>query len=242
MKKLTSLIIDDERLARLTLKKKLASFGEIDVIGEATGVVSGVKAISELKPDVLFLDIQMLDGSGFDLLEKVKYNGKIVFVTAYDEHALRAFEVNALDYLLKPVSTKILKEVVQKLISDENENDYTPVKKFSYDDRIMIEHRGQIYFIFIKDIVKISSAKDYTIIDTCDNKSFCVLSSMHDWELKLPDNNFFRAHRTTIINFNHIERTIKVGSTADVYLKGSSEAVKVSRGYYKILRDKYFYK
>ncbi len=242
MKRLTAVIIDDERLARLTLKKKLTSFVEIDVIGEASGVVSGVKAVNELKPDILFLDIQMLDGTGFDLLEKVKYSGKIIFVTAYDEYALRAFQVNALDYLLKPVSIRQLKELIPKLRSDKHGETYSTIIKFIYDDRIMIDHKGQIHFISIRDIVKISSAKDYTIINTTNNKSFCVLSSMHTWEQKLPDNQFFRAHRTTIINFNHIDRTIKTGATAEVYLKGYTEPVKISRSYYKILREKYFYK
>lgn len=239
---MTALIIDDERLARLTLKKKLFAFAEIDVIGEASGVVSGVRAVNDLKPDLLFLDVQMLDGTGFDLLEKVNYRGQIVFVTAYDKYALRAFEVNALDYLLKPVSDKKLKKVINNISSADKGASYSSINKFEYDDRIMIEHKGQIYFIFIKDIMKISSAKDYTVINTDCNRTFCVLNSMNDWENKLPENHFFRAHRTTIINFNFIETTIRVGATAEVYLKGSNEAVKVSRGYYKILRDKYFYK
>ena len=144
--------------------------------------------------------------------------------------------MNALDYLLKPVSVKKLKEVIKNITSDENGDSYSTINKFAYDDRIMIDHKGQIHFISIRDIVKISSAKDYTIINTTNNKSFCVLSSMHDWEQKLPDNQFFRAHRTTIINFNHIDRTIKAGATAEVYLKGYTEPVKVSRAYYKIDR------
>ncbi|MBU1013932.1 MAG: LytTR family DNA-binding domain-containing protein [Bacteroidetes bacterium] len=242
MKRLASLIIDDERLARVSLRKKLAIFQQIEVVGEASSIASAIKAINELKPDLLFLDIQLSDGSGFDLLEKIEFSGKVVFVTAYDEYALRAFEVNAVDYLLKPVSNTRLKSLISKISSPEKSEGLHSYQRFLYSDRIMIEQKGYLHFLLIKDIVMITSAKDYSIITTFDHKKFIVLSSMNDWEIKLPDDHFYRAHRSNIINLNFIEKTIRVGSTAEIYMTNLPEPIKVSRNYYKILREKYFYK
>lgn len=242
MKKIASLIIDDERLARVSLRKKLAQFPEIEVVGEAQGISSAIRAINELHPDLLFLDIQLSDGNGFDLLEKVSFRGKVVFVTAFDEHAIRAFEVNALDYLLKPVSVSRLKNLVKKLSSGIEENTGRGIPRFSIEDRIMVEQKGFVHFVMVREIMLINSAKDYSVLITADSRKFIVLCSMNDWEKKLPQEHFFRAHRTSIINLNLIEKTIRVGATADIYLNSYPRPVRVSKSYFKLLRDRFFYK
>lgn len=242
MKRLASLIIDDERLARVSLRKKLAAFQQIEIVGEASSIASAIKGINEFKPDLLFLDIQLSDGSGFDLLEKIEFSGKVVFVTAYDEYALRAFEVNAVDYLLKPASNARLKSLISKITSSENNEGLHLYQKFLYTDRIMVEQKGYLHFLLIKDIMMIASAKDYSVITTIDHRTFMVLSSMNEWEQKLPNDHFYRAHRSSIINLNYIEKTVRVGSTAEIYLKDYPEPIKISRNYYKILREKYFYR
>jgi len=241
-KKIASLIIDDERLARVSLRKKLTPFPEIEIAGEAQSIATAIKAIKELNPDLLFLDIQLSDGNGFELLEKIAFKGKVVFVTAYDEHAIRAFEVNALDYLLKPVSETRLKNLVKRLSEEDTEKESKTITSFDINDRIMVEQKGFIHFIQVRDIMLITSAKDYTVLVTADNKKYIVLIPMNEWEQKLPDEHFFRAHRGYIINFNMIEKTIRIGATAEIYLKDYPKPVKVSRNYYRILRDKYFYK
>ncbi len=243
MKKFTSLIIDDERLARVALRKKLSLYANVEIIGEASSVISAVKAINELNPELIFLDIQLSDGTGFDVLEKVKFAGKVVFVTAFDEHAIRAFELNALDYILKPISRQRLAILINRLNSSDNINDEKHSPKFTYDDRIMIEQKGYIHFLPIKDILLISSAKDYSLITSLDNKRFIVTNSMNDWEQKLPQQHFFRANRAAIVNLNMIEKTIRVGTTADIYVKfHSAEPIRISRNCYKFLREKYYYK
>jgi two-component system LytT family response regulator len=237
-----ALIIDDERLARVALKKELSAFPEFEIVGEASSIATAVKEIRELDPDVLFLDIQLSDGSGFDLLEQVEFGGKIIFVTAYNEYATRAFEINAQDYLIKPVSKERLSRVLQKLSSKFIENDHDEIVPFNYEDRIMVEQKESINFLKLDKLVCIRAERDYTLLLDCNGKEYLILERIGKWQKKLPDEHFVRVHRNAIINFNFIEKAEKTGNTALVFLKGISKPVRVSRGYYKMLRAKYFYK
>ena len=242
MKRFTALIVDDERLARLNLRKKLNMFPELDVIGEASGIETGIKAIRDLNPDLLFLDIELSDGTGFDLLNEVEFKGKVIFQTAYNEYACRAFEINALDYLLKPITRERLKKVIDNIINSSNENSACNTPKFRYDDRIMIEQSRSIYFIKVENIICIKAVREYTSIFEKGGKEFVVLKSIGDWQKELPDEHFARIHRNSIINFNYIERSERYGNTANIFLSGMREAILISRGYYKLLKSRYFYK
>jgi two-component system, LytTR family, response regulator len=242
MKRLTALIIDDERLARLNLRKKLNMFSEIEVIGEASGIESGLKAIRDLNPDLLFLDIKLSDGTGFDLLNKVEFKGKVIFQTAYDEYACRAFEINALDYLLKPITKERLKKVIDNLINSSNENSPHNNPKFRYDDRIMIEQSKSIYFIKVENIICIKADREYTSLFEKGGKKYLVLKSISDWQKELPDEHFARIHRNSIINFNYVERSERFGNTANIFLLSIPESITISRGYYKLIKSRYFYK
>jgi len=242
MRRLTSLIVDDERLARLNLRKKLSMFSEIEVVGEASGIESGIKAIRDLNPDLLFLDIKLSDGNGFDLLDRVEFKGKVIFQTAYDEYACRAFEINAIDYLLKPITKERLKKVVDNLIHNEQEKNVYSLQKFRYDDRIMIEQKKNIHFIRVENIICIKADREYTYLFEKGGKEFLVLKSIGDWQKELPDEHFARVHRNSIINFNYIERSERFGNTANIFLSGMTEAILISRGYYKLIKSRYFYK
>lgn len=242
MKKLTAVIIDDERLARVSLSRELAGFDEIDIIGEASSIQTAVKVIGKLTPDILFLDIQLSDGSGFDLLDKVEYKGKIVFVTAFDQYATRAFEVNALDYLMKPVSHERVGRVVKRLMEGSQITDHKKAGGFRYDDRIMIEQKKSIHFIKLDSLVCIKAERDYTSLTDCSGRQYLVLENIGEWQKKLPDEHFARIHRNSIINFNFIEKAEKYGNTAQIFLKNISTPVTVSRGYYKLIKARYFYK
>jgi two-component system LytT family response regulator len=242
MRRLTALIIDDERLARLNLRKKLSVFSEIEVIGEASGMETGIKAVRDLNPDVLFLDIKLSDGNGFDLLNRVEFKGKVIFQTAYNEYACRAFEINAIDYLLKPITNERLKNVVANLIDSEQEKNSYSLQKFRYDDRIMIEQKKNIHFIKIENIICIKADREYTLIFEKGGKEYLVLKSIGDWQKELPDEHLARVHRNSIINFNYIERTERLGNTANIFLIGISDHLAISRGYYKLIKTRYFYK
>lgn len=243
MKIYTAYIVDDEPLAIKSLRKKLESFDEIEIIGESTRMAKALNEIKSTSPDILFLDIQLDEGTGFDLLNKMEYKGKVMFVTAYDEFALRAFEVNALDYLLKPISLERLEEAINKLKGDHNE---TVIKhlnnniKYKYTDRIFIMDKNLIRFILLESIVLINAARDYTMIETIDGRKSIMMRTMHEWEDKLPHEHFVRVHRSYIVNINHIERIVRNStSSAKIFLKNHSEPIALSRTYYKNVREKY---
>ena len=242
MKRLTSLIIDDERLARVNLRKKLYMFSEIEVIGEANSIESGIRAITDLNPDLLFLDIRLSDGTGFDLLNQIEFRGRVIFQTAYDEYAYRAFEINAIDYLLKPVTKERLRKAIDNIINVTNENNVRISPKFRYDDRIMIEQSRSIYFIKVENIICIKAVREYTSIFEKGGKEYVVLKSIGDWQKELPDEHFARIHRNCIVNFNYIVQSERCGNTASIFLSGMHEAILISRGYYKMIKTRYFYK
>jgi two-component system LytT family response regulator len=143
------IIIDDERLARNELKKLLSEFPEIEVIDEAANADEGIKKIKTLEPDVIFLDIQMPGKTGFDMLKELEHTPQIIFTTAYDEFAIRAFEVNALDYLLKPVEPRRLADVIHKLF--ENHHEETVLPEGNYNKSIL----GENDQVFVKDGLKV---------------------------------------------------------------------------------------
>jgi len=235
----SAIIIDDERLARLTLKKDLEKFPEITILGEASGIASAKPLIEQTKPNLIFLDVQLIDGTGFDLLNQIEYSGKVIFVTAYDQYALRAFEVNAIDYLLKPISLSRLKSAIDKLSNDGDQVQSTLVK-LNYDDRLMVMHRNIVNFIKINSISAICASREYSNIRTVDGKEYLTSNNISQWENRLPDQYFCRIHRSTIINFDYIVKiSHNISGTGEVELKGSLQLYNISRIYFKKIRQRY---
>ncbi len=239
MNNLTALIVDDETLARFTLRNKLADFPEIEIIGEAASLKDAEEKIRVLNPGLLFLDIQLPDGSGFDLFNLIEYTGKVIFVTAYDEYALRAFEINAIDYLLKPVSAKRLKSAIEKL-GESLDASRTIIIKLNYNDRLMVQHKESVNFIKINQITHITASGEYSYVHTNNSREFITSKSLNEWEIKLPDQNFCRIHRSTIINFDYIIKIDhNITGTAEVVLQGLPESIMISRNYFKKLKQRY---
>ncbi len=238
MKKLYNvLIVDDERLARRDLITLLGAHDNIAVVGEADDVPSAIKAIERLNPDVIFLDIQMPGDSGFDLLDKADVEAQVIFVTAYDEYAIRAFEVNALDYLLKPVNPDRLARALERLELHEQE---TPAKarKLNYDDRLFLLLGKHFKFLTVRSILTISAAGDYSEVLTSDGHKGLTLKSMKEWETRLPAQHFIRIHRSTIINMESIDRVEEwFNFSFKVYLKGVEEPYLISRRYATKLKE-----
>jgi len=237
-KKYKAIVIDDERLARKELTSMMESFEQFEIVAEAEDVPTALEAINKFEPDVIFLDIQMPGQSGFDLLDQINFDGKIIFVTAYDEYAMRAFEVNALDYLLKPISTERLNKAIEKI-----EKDIEPVeidsKKLTYDDRLFIAFGNHMRFLKISSIIKITASSDYSNVLTSEDKEGLILKSMNEWEERLPENYFCRIHRSTIVNLEHVEKIEKwFNYSYRVYLKDHEEPLIMSRRYAKKLKDK----
>lgn len=240
MNSFTSLIIDDEHLSRFALRKKLSDFSNIEIIGEASCIKEAVLKINNLKPQLLFLDIQLTDGTGFDLLNRVQYEGKIIFITAYDEYAIRAFEINAVDYLLKPVSTKRLKNAIEKLYDINSQGTQAFEAKLDYNDRLMVMRRKSVNFIKIDKIISINASREYTYINTSDGSEYLTSKSIGEWESRLPDEHFCRIHRSTIINFDYIVKIDHhLSGPAEVFVHGHSEPFFISRNYFRKLKERY---
>lgn len=232
-----ALIVDDERLARKKLRSMLAGFPNVQIIDEADSVAEAVKAVEKTNPEIIFLDIQMPRASGFDLLEQIETGAKIIFVTAYDEYAIRAFEVNALDYLLKPVSPKRLAQAIERL---EQATEKPTEKNLEYDDFIFVNSGRSSKFIKIDSIKCILAADVYSEILTEENRKFLLLKSLSEWETRLPAKNFLRIHRSTIINLEFIERIEKrFNYSHQIYLQGVNEPLVISRRYRAKLKDKF---
>ena len=227
-----AIIIDDERLARNELKKLLQDHSDIEVIEEAANVDDGIEKIETLNPDLIFLDIQMPGKTGFDLLAEVEKAPKVIFTTAYDEYAIKAFEVNALDYLLKPIEPKRLADAIQKLqaeIFKENVGingmNRGPLTEF---DQVFVKDGERCWFVKLGEIRLFESVGNYAKVFFGTNKPL-ILKSLNSLEERLDERMFFRANRKHIINLRWIEKIepyFNGGLLVD--LKGG-EKIEVSR-------------
>ena len=177
--------------------------------------------------------------SGFELVNKTDLDSKIIFVTAYDEYALRAFEVNALDYLMKPINPKRLKQAVERIINDA-ENKPAEEKQLQYDDNLFIPLNNKFRFVKVSSILSIKSAGDYSEVITSGGTKGLVLKSMKEWESRLPEHNFSRIHRSTIINMEYIDKIEDwFNNSYRVYIKSMKEPFIISRRYAAKLKERF---
>jgi two-component system LytT family response regulator len=237
--KYKAIIIDDERLARREMRRLLAEFDEIAVAGEAENLADAVDLIARERPHIVFLDIQLGGENGFDLLEKTDAGFKLVFVTAFDSYAIRAFEVNALDYLLKPVNPERLAKALERINEDARE-EKNALRPFEYDDRIFFELGNRSVFLKVSEISHINSSGDYSEVFTVDKRKFLLEKPLREWEARLPEKHFLRIHRQTIINLEEIvEIETWFNRTFQVRLKNFGAPVAVSRRYAARFKSKF---
>lgn len=213
-----AILIDDIEQARNTLKRDLQEYApEIEVIGEASGVVEGAKLLRKVQPNIVFLDIQMQDGSGFDLLDMLpEIPFKIIFITASDAHAIKAFRYAAIDYLLKPVDPDELMQALArfkeqqtdeqakyKLLNDSLKNHNKP------SERLALHSQDKIHIVSIADIVRCESSVNYTIFYFADNKEMVVTKTLKEFEDLLSEQKFFRVHHSHLVNARYIREFVK---------------------------------
>src|SRR5678809_1757716 len=202
-----AIIIDDERLARNELKKMLLEFPEVEVIAEAANANEGIDKIENMSPDLISLDIQMPGKTGFDMLTELEKAPHVIFVTAYDEYALKAFDVNALDYLMKPVEPKRLADALLKLKQKDEE------ELLSYNNRGMLHENDQVFvkdgercwFVKLSEVRLFESVGNYAKVFFGNNKPL-ILKSLNALEERLDDKVFFRANRKHIVNLRLIDK------------------------------------
>ena len=230
-----ALIIDDERLARKELASLLEKHEGIEIVGEAANADEAETLIAEKRPDLLFLDINMPGRTGFELLESLDHAPQVIFVTAYDEHALKAFQVNALDYLLKPIDPERLDAALNKLAATASSELGIPQREILREsDQIFLKDGEKCWFVTLKDVRYLESEGNYVRVRFDDQKPL-VLRSLNKLEEKLDPLVFFRANRKHIINLRWVE-SIEPWFSGGLMVKlkhkgkdGQPETIEVSR-------------
>lgn len=224
-----TILVDDERLARNELKKILKDFPEIEILDEAVNVADAIEKIELHKPQLIFLDIQMPGNkTGFDLLEALEYTPKVVFTTAYNEFAIKAFEFNALDYLLKPIETHRLSDAIQKVKrSIEKESQQAP-NLLGVNDQVFVKDGERCWFVKLGEVRLFESVGNYAKVFFNGNKPL-ILKSLNALEERLDPKVFFRANRKHIINLQLISKIDnQYNGGLKVTLQGGEE-IEVSR-------------
>jgi two-component system LytT family response regulator len=217
-----TLIVDDERLARVALREVLAERPDIEVVGEADCVSLARERVAALRPDLVFLDVQMPGGSGFELFRE-RFEPRVVFCTAYERFAVRAFEVAALDYLMKPVSREQVDRAMARLGGSSDASGVLEI-----DDLVSLREASAMRLVQPRDITFIQAADDYSEVHLAQGPSALVAVTLRRWEERLPSEWFVRIHRSSLVNLRHIESVRSSESGAVVVVRGGPE-LAVSR-------------
>jgi two-component system LytT family response regulator len=229
-----AIIIDDERLARNELRKLLSDFPEIEIVAEGANANEGLEKIETINPDLVFLDIQMPGKTGFDMLAELDKAPHVIFTTAYDEYALKAFEVNALDYLLKPVEPRRLADAIQKLhIQEEKEQaigaDVSVNREMLHeDDQVFVKDGERCWFVKLNEIRLFESVGNYAKVFFGPNKPL-ILKSLNALEERLDEKTFFRANRKHIVNLRLIDKIEPYFNGGLLLEMKGGEKIEVSR-------------
>lgn len=226
-----TLIIDDERLARTELKRLLRDFSSIEIIGEAANAEEGIESIDNFHPDLIFLDIQMPGKTGFDMLTELSYTPNVIFTTAYDDYALKAFEVNALDYLMKPIDPQRLAEAIHKLekhITKNQVHEDRNKKLLTDKDQVFVKDGEKCWFVRLEEIKLFESTGNYTKVYFGPNRPL-ILKSLNALEERLDESYFFRTSRKHIVNLKWIENIEPYFNSGLLLTLKGGENVEVSR-------------
>ncbi|MEA5425722.1 MULTISPECIES: LytTR family DNA-binding domain-containing protein [Arcicella] len=219
-KKIKTILVDDERLARQELKYLLQDYPDIQIIDEAENVDDAIEKIHRLQPDLIFLDIEMPEKNGFDLLDELEFIPKIVFVTAYNQYAIQAFESEAMDYLLKPMKAERLSRTIEKIraeIQQTRISEAVSEGRLPPDKRIFLKDGDKCYFVRLTEIYMIESVGNYCRFHFGSNRPM-IHRSLNKIQERLDPNTFFRANRQQIINTEYI-------AEIDSYYKGGMKVV-----------------
>lgn len=237
-----AIIVDDVESMRGVLKKLLSNFEQIQVIGEAADFDEAKNVILEEKPDLLFLDIDLNGLTSIDLLNSLNYQPMVIFITSHTDFAIKAFEVNAVDYLLKPISLERLTKAIEKVSNKQEDQSMLEDlnTKFGPDHIILLSFENKLCFVKIKDISYIEAYGNYTKVYLVDGKLSVTYNSIKNWDAKLPEDVFIQIHRSTIINLLNVTKIEKwANDTGRLYLKGIEKPFEISRSYFFQIKKKY---
>jgi len=241
--RITAVIVDDEELARAILREYLAGHPEVEIVAECSNGFEAVKAVAELAPDLLFLDIQMPKLNGFEVLELIGKGPAVVFVTAYDQYALRAFEVHAVDYLLKPFTPERLSEALERTRLRMERNEASPVPELVKQtraankpiERVLVKDGSRVHVIPVEKIDYIEAQDDYVGIKA-GGKEHLKQDTMAELESLLPPERFIRIHRSYILNIDRLMRLEPYAKDSRVAVLADGTQLPVSRAGYARLK------
>lgn len=228
-----TLIIDDEPLAREEMHRLLGEQATVAIVGEADDVPSAQKRLATHDYDLVFLDIDLGGGTGFDLVTHVQPEARIIFATAHNEFALRAFEVNALDYLLKPISSERMAASLDRLGTPASSTaidvSESPLPALNDADRVLLKNDSGVRFVALADIAAIITSDNYTDVFIADGSHFLVRRPLSAWEVALPPEAFLRVHRQAIINLAQVQNMDSpTGGQPTLQMRGMTEPVQCS--------------
>jgi Response regulator of the LytR/AlgR family len=231
-----AVIVDDERLARKRLRELLAAHPDVLVVGEADSVDTAERLIKECQPDVIFLDVEMPPQTGFDLLPliaDVPSAPEIVFVTAYENFALKAFDVSARDYLLKPIYPDRLAQALQKLKQGPTRNGNTEAaseETWAMDSKVLLNDRKMKSIVTVRDIIVIEALGAYSRVILRDQPAMMVLRSISEWEKRLPSTDFCRVDRSQIIQSRRVTQMKRLSrDETEITLQGLQDTITIGR-------------
>lgn len=226
MKSLRVLIVDDEAAARKDLRELLSAYSEIHVVAEADCVSDAITQYRQFSPDLIFLDVQMPKRDGFSLLPELRPVPKIIFTTAYDCFAVKAFEVNAVDFLVKPISPERLELALGRL----GQPSMGRAKPFQRDDYVFLSSDQELRVVSMGTITHIEADQNYSTVHSGGRKSLMVRRSMQEWTRLLPGESFLRVNRSVIVNLLAIrEMTFLSLNRISVHFRDSSDALEIGR-------------
>lgn len=231
MEKVKTIIVDDERLARKELNSMLENYSFLDIVAEAKNAEEAKSLIEEEQPDLIFLDIQMPGKNGFEMLEELDRVPHVIFITAYDEYAIKAFEVNAFDYLLKPVQPERLKQTLDKFYSEFKEikqQEEQKKEKLGLTDKIFLKDGEKCWFVELGDVRLFESEGNYVRVYFNDFKPL-ILRSLNALEERLDEKNFFRANRKHIINLRWVDKIENWFNGGLLVILKDEQRIEVSR-------------
>jgi two-component system LytT family response regulator len=237
-----AVIVDDVDSMRLVLRKLLSTFEKIQIVGEASDFEEARNIIREERPDLLFLDIDLNGLTSLDLLKSVGYQPMVIFITSHTDFAIKAFELNAVDYLLKPISLERLSKAIEKVTNkwEDTEFDESFNAKFTPEHIILLSFDNKMSFVRVKDINYIEAYGNYTKVYLNDGKLSVTYNSIKNWETKLPEDVFIQIHRSTIINLHNVSKIEKwANDTGRLYMEGSDKPFEISRNYFFQIKKKY---
>lgn len=245
MEKIKAIIIEDEELGRLLIKNYLKDQNDIEIIAECENGFEGIKAIQEMKPQLVFLDIQMPKLNGFEMLEILDEKPEIIFTTAYNQYAIQAFELNAIDYLLKPFSKERLQEALQKAIKriQKNEPSNESIQQLIQHpmdeiiERVVVKSNTKISVIPVEKIKYIEAQDDYVMIYSLEGKHL-KQSTMKYFEQHLDPKQFMRVHRSYIIRFDQVVQLEPYGKDSYIAKLKDGQTVPISKSGFKNLKEK----